>query len=125
MYIYIYIYIYMYIYIYIYTHIIMYIYNSYFINKTGRSGRKSSGRDTFFRSRQRDPNPKDNSLVGKETSTYKGFYSTFGKAAPSSIGFQSSPSQQKFTRGRNTYIMLCYIILYHNILYHSILCIYT
>ena len=40
-----------------------------FINKTGRSGRRSSGRDTFFRSRQRDPDPKDNSLVRKETYT--------------------------------------------------------
>ena len=30
-----------------------------------------------FRGRQRDPNPKDNSLVGKETSTCKGFHSTF------------------------------------------------
>ena len=30
-----------------------------------------------FRSNQRDPNPKDNSLIGKETSTYKGFHATF------------------------------------------------
>ena len=29
------------------------------------------------RSKQRDPNPKDNSLIRKETSTYKGFHSTF------------------------------------------------
>ena len=28
-------------------------------------------------SRQRDPNPKDNSLIRKETPTYKGLYSTF------------------------------------------------
>ena len=30
-----------------------------------------------FRSKQRDPNPKDNSLIRKVTSTYKGFHSTF------------------------------------------------
>ena len=29
-----------------------------------------------FRGKQRDPNPKDNSLVRKETPTYKGFHST-------------------------------------------------
>ena len=29
-----------------------------------------------LRSKQRDPNPKDNSLLRKETSTYKGFHST-------------------------------------------------
>ena len=30
-----------------------------------------------IRSKQRDPNPKGNSLVRKETSTYKGFHSMF------------------------------------------------
>ena len=30
-----------------------------------------------FRSKQRDPNPKDNSLIRKETSTYKGSHDTF------------------------------------------------
>ena len=29
-----------------------------------------------LRSKQRDPNPKDNSLIRKETSTYKGFHHT-------------------------------------------------
>ena len=32
---------------------------------------------SFVRSKQRDPNPKGNSLVRKDTSTYKGFHSTF------------------------------------------------
>ena len=32
---------------------------------------------TCFRSKQRDPSPKDNSLTRKETSTCKGFHSTF------------------------------------------------
>ena len=31
----------------------------------------------LVRSKQRDPNPKDSSLIGKETSTYKGFQSMF------------------------------------------------
>ena len=30
-----------------------------------------------IRSKHRDPNPNDNSLIRKETSTYKGFHSTF------------------------------------------------
>ena len=31
-----------------------------------------------IRSKQRDPNPKDDSLIRKETSTYEGFHSTVG-----------------------------------------------
>ena len=30
-----------------------------------------------LRSKQRHPNPKDDSLIRKQTSTYKGFHSTF------------------------------------------------
>ena len=32
---------------------------------------------TFISSKHRDPNPKDNSLIRKDTSKYKGFHSTF------------------------------------------------
>ena len=39
--------------------------------------RKPSFEPLEIRSKQRDPNPKDNSLTGKETSTCKGCHSTF------------------------------------------------
>ena len=34
-------------------------------------------RKLVIRSKQRDPKPEDNSLIRKEASTYRGFYSTF------------------------------------------------
>ena len=35
------------------------------------------GENEGLQKQKKDPNPKDNSLIGKQTSTYKGFHSTF------------------------------------------------
>ena len=79
---------YIYIYIYIYTHTYTYTcidvctcidvqtYIHYEVPAEG-SGRLGSGAAPQVRSKQRDPNPQDNSLIRKETSTNKGFRSTF------------------------------------------------
>ena len=66
------IYIYIYIYIYIHTYIYIYICGS----RDPRAAKKKHAVDAV-RSRQRDPTLQDDSLIRKETSTYKGFHSTF------------------------------------------------
>ena len=76
--------IYIYIYIYMCTHIHIYIYiYIHILAAPLHGGRRLELRldgdleRPLLRSKQRDPNPKDTSLIRKEPSTYKGFHSTF------------------------------------------------
>ena len=73
-----------YIYIYVYVHSYICMYEAHheigappepYHDPTLSFARESA--ETLVRSKQRDPNPKDNALMGKDTSTHKGFHSTF------------------------------------------------